>query len=63
MKNGDTAKLIQVPVVGTIVETRWNNEADCKEHCLQSDAGADGIHIRWFKETELESVEGVNNAG
>ena len=56
MKNGDQAKLIQPAVEGEIVETRWNNEQDCKEHRLQWASAEGDVNDRWFLETELAPV-------
>jgi hypothetical protein len=54
MKNGDTAKLIQPTIQGTIAETRWNNEQDCKEHRLEWVDAEGNAQDRWFFEAALE---------
>lgn len=56
MKNGDTAKLMQPTIQGTVAETRWNNEKDCKEHRLEWADAEGNSHDRWFLEAELEEV-------
>lgn len=57
MKNGDTAKLTQPTIQGTVAETRWNNEKDCKEHRLEWSDSEGNAHDRWFLESELEQVQ------
>lgn len=54
---GQTAKLIQPVVQGTITDTRYNKEAGQLEHQMEyTDANGES-HDRWFLDSQLEAVQ------
>jgi hypothetical protein len=49
-------QIVPAAIVGTIMEVRWNQDADCKEILVQYTENGEP-HSRWFLESELMEPE------
>ncbi len=55
-KKGDGVRLKQPVVQGSVLDTRYNKDAECLEHLLEyKDKKSGETHQRWFLETDLEA--------